>query len=694
MEGRRGGAVAKRPTRARRSADRATRAPLLCRAATRAGLVALVAASAGACSGADHRTVHLERVKPASDPSCGAPADARTLVITALGEFPATEATARAIEVGDDGPAIEVDGFPLATNSLEVEVRGFGGAVRAVGRTGLFSIDELDDGASVPVFMAPLDGFCPTGPPGQARDAPLAARAGPAVLIAGGSGDDGAPVDEVELYDPSTGQFSGLGAPLYGSDLDAGLTGATMTALPDGRVVVAGGAATAFQVYDPATSGFGAPQFLRQARALHAAVPLDADHLLLAGGCARLEGVACAAGSALSTSVVLTVSTGELADGPGLDRLRVGGSAVREADGRVLLVGGVDADGIPVTEAERIDLSGAGTSELVADTGAAASLLAGGGALTGFAPPEGPASQAAAVVPPGATRATAVDSIEARAGAALAGLENGQVLVVGGSDAATDGEPAAEAALYTPAQGALEPLPNGPGVSRRGAAAVALDDGSVLVIGGRGADGAALADAWIFRPALIGPWSAGRSATFATLPSAAPMVPRDPGRARIVAAEGTAPAHYRIESSGAGDALLSEWAILAGPRFTSLSLEASIAAEQGGAAVLLWFRDEATTALLALRPGQTAELLAVEAGEARALGTCTGETLGADDLAPGSGAGHQLAIEASGGELVASLDGRTVLSCRVDPPARGMVGVAPLGGEGAVLRLDLISASR
>jgi Galactose oxidase, central domain len=651
----------------------------------------LSASLLAACGDSDTRVVRIERVTPDADPDCGAPDDARTLVVTALGEFPATEATARSVDVAG-GAEVAIDGFPVETNSLEVEVRGFGGAVRAVGRTPLFTLEELEDGDAIEVFMAPLNGFCPTGPPRRPRDAPLAARAGSdRVLLAGGFAAGGEPVHEVELYDPSTGQFSGLGQPLYGSDLATGLAGASMTAMPDGRVVVAGGGATAFQVYDPAAgeSGeFGPPQFLREARAHHAAVALDPDRLLLAGGCAQLDGAACSAGTGLSTSVILTVSTGELADGPGLARIRLAGGALREADGRVLLVGGVDETGAPVGEAERIDPDRGRAGELVADTGSAPALLAGGGALTGFAPPGAPASQIAAVVPPGATRATPVDSIEPRAGPALAPLESGQVLVLGGT--AADGA----AALYSPASGALEPLPAGPGSGERsGHAAIPLGDGSVLIVGGSDADGAPLDDAWIFRPELTGPWSGGRSATFATPESAAAMVPRDPGMARAVAAEGAVPAHYRIEASG-GDDLPSEWAILGGPRFTSsLTLEASIAAEQGGAAVLLWFRDEVTTAVLALVPGRSARLFALEGGAERPLGSCTGQPIDAADLAPPEGAAHQLAVEATGGRLTAVLDGRTVLRCEVDPPAPGLVGVAPLG-EGAVLRLDLISASR
>lgn len=82
MEGRRGGAVASRPSRAR---------------CARLALVAAGALVATGCGEGERRVVRLERIRPAADPDCGAPADARTLVVTALGDFPATEATARAL---------------------------------------------------------------------------------------------------------------------------------------------------------------------------------------------------------------------------------------------------------------------------------------------------------------------------------------------------------------------------------------------------------------------------------------------------------------------------------------------------------------------------------------------------------------------------------------------------------------------
>src|SRR5690606_1827862 len=60
------------------------------------------ACGAFACGGEDVVSIELHRVAPAADPLCGAPADARTLVITALGDFSAAEGRAVSHSIGDD----------------------------------------------------------------------------------------------------------------------------------------------------------------------------------------------------------------------------------------------------------------------------------------------------------------------------------------------------------------------------------------------------------------------------------------------------------------------------------------------------------------------------------------------------------------------------------------------------------------
>jgi hypothetical protein len=157
----------------------------------------------------------------------------------------------------------------------------------------------------------------------------------------------------------------------------------------------------------------------------------------------------------------------------------------------------------------------------------------------------------------------------------------------------------------------------------------------------------------------------------------------------VVPASGDRPAHYRIESSGEGEAP-REWAVVAGPVFADVTVEASVSAEEGGAAALLWFRDPGDHAFVALEPGHPARLVRVESDAASPLGSCSAEPIGEGDLAPPA---HQLAIDVHDGALTAVLDGKTVLDCDLEPPASGLIGLAPLGA-GAALTIDLVSATR
>ena len=132
-----------------------------------APLVALLLIAA--CGDGDTRTVILERVAPAIDPDCGAPADARTIIVTARGDFP-PEAAAEALQI--EAGTVDIDRFPNNTRVLEVRVEGVGGEERTVGRTGVLDFDALDDGAVIPIFMAPRRGFCPVDEMASARTRP------------------------------------------------------------------------------------------------------------------------------------------------------------------------------------------------------------------------------------------------------------------------------------------------------------------------------------------------------------------------------------------------------------------------------------------------------------------------------------------------------------------------------------------
>ncbi len=629
-----------------------------------------------ACGGGE-RTVHLVRVTPEADPACGlAPNDAQLMLVTALGDFPRTTGTSEPIELGGGGE-LSIDGFPAATRVLQVEV--LTGGTPLVGRTMPFAIEDLEDGAELPVFMAPERGFCQTGAAeGIARDRPLAARAGAGVLIAGGR-DGTEPVTLVERYDPATGALEPLGGALYN-----GLTGATMTAVDDGRVLVAGGAAR-YQIYDPASGELEPAGELPAVRAWHAAAPLPGGRVLLAGGCGQLmtDG-ACAPATALLTTSVVDLDDGEVRDGPPLARARIGGVALAEPDGRVLLVGGRDEVDTPVAIGERIDPGLLLPAEEVVVAGGLAVRLDSGASLVALAA-DGAAADDAAVIPPGGLTAVAAVAAPApRTGATLTALEDGRVLVHGG----LDGSAGEEALIWDPDPGRFDPLdqPQAP-PPRDGHAAVLLDDGTVLLVGGHDPAGEARSDAWIFRPELTGPFTDQVVIAFGGT-DALSLVPSDPSRVR----RESAPGRLVVTAGGSGGGLPADWVVVGGLRFAAVALTARVRADTG-AAVLLGFVHEREHAAVVLAPGQRTRLYRRLGGEALIVDGCDGQVIDAADLS--AAAGVDLTVESRGDSVRASLAGRQVLTCTgIEPLDRGRIGLGPVGPAGSELTLFALSATR
>lgn len=659
--------------------------------------VALVATSA-AC-GSDVRTVDLVRVAPAADPGCGAPTDGLTLIVSALGDFAPSEATGRPVNLSEVDPAstFSIESFPAGTRVIELVVIGSGGVTRTVGRTAEFELESLEDGDQLPVFMAPRRGFCPTGASaGTPRRSPLLARAGDDVLIAGGVDGAGGPVDEVQLYRSSTGVVVSLGDALYGRENPLGLAGASMTALEDGRVVVAGGPAPAFQVFDPAEERFSVALFLPDARSHHAAVGLGGSRVLLAGGCDELDATGgCVSGRTLTTSTIVDVDEGTVMPGPSLARARRSASAFLEPDGRVLIVGGIDDAG-EVSDAERVDPLGVTSGELIAGASGVAASLADGGVLAGLAPAGSTPRDGAAIVPQGGAAAAQVASVPgARAGATLTALEDGRVLVLGG----LDGPGGDEAVLYEPDLerfARIEASPDagaGP-IHRREHGAVRLADGTVLIVGGIDTGGAVLDDTWIFRPDLTGAFTSDATISFGAAAADLAVVPRDPSRFRREPGGPGVPPMAVLESSGAGGVLPSQWALVSGPRFVGVTLTARVGADGGGAALISGFVDAGHYSAVVLIPGQTAQLYDVIDGVALLASECQGEVIDTADLGAPT-ALVDVALDVRDDRIEVAANGRVVLRCSErDEPGRGLVGLGVIGASGATLGAASISAAR
>jgi hypothetical protein len=109
------------------------------------------------------------------------------------------------------------------------------------------------------------------------------------VLVVGGDtyeGANGTTLASAELYDMGSGAFTSTGS------LHWGRLGHTMTALPNGKVLVAGGNVFRYyklpdqttEIYDPATGAFADGPLMITARASFTATLLPNGRVLMAAG--------------------------------------------------------------------------------------------------------------------------------------------------------------------------------------------------------------------------------------------------------------------------------------------------------------------------------------------------------------------------------------------------------------------------
>jgi hypothetical protein len=308
--------------------------------------------------------------------------------------------------------------------------------------------------------------------------------------------------------------------------------GHTATLLPDGRVLVAGGASSVAdgavggvvalaEIYVPATGTFAATGSMATARLGHTATPLADGRVLVAAG---LDVPRPGAVSDLATAEICDPASGTFVPTGPMAAARDGTTATLLPDGRVLVAGGFDREAGYLATAEIYDPA-TGTFGPTGPLATArwrhtAALLPDGRVLVagGFAREAGgPAYLATAEIydPATATFVATGSMATARAGATATVLTDGRVLVAGGTDGSENGTATAE--LYDPTTGTF--VATGQmATPREGHTATLLADGRVLLVGGLGP----LATAEIYDPATgtfsgTGPMTTARNGNTATL---------------------------------------------------------------------------------------------------------------------------------------------------------------------------------
>ena len=609
--------------------------------------------------GDDPARVRLVPVRPVpDDPRCG---DARPrpseLVVNA---FARSGEVLRTVPVDD---AVPIGDFPDDTEQLGVEARLAGSPI-AIGKTAPLAFRDLPNGATIPIFMAPPDGFCPLGTMRAARRAPLVARAGDGVLIVGGFDADDKPLASAERYDPATGTFLAVTVPsILG---ESGFLGATLTPLPDGRVVLAGGPQPVATIYNPATHAFG-ESVLIEGRAFHAAVATEGTELLVLGGCSAILSGACSGIARLGSRLYDATDADTLRELRPSTTLRVGrvGGQIFDigiqADGKraFVIAGGLPPlNGLPAPDAADVFSLDATDASAIVGSHFAAAALDGGAVLTAFAPDADTPNGSASVFP-ALTDARTIARAPDLAGVRLAGLENGRVVGIGG-------EPMGDVVRYDPTTDAWErvdadgPITSAPVLHR-------LEDGSLLVLGGA----PATADAFVYRPPLMGP--ASGSVT---------VVPIGPARANVLTPSDPSTVTRGMKWVLATGADAFARALVGGPRLANGTLRLVATVEAGGVGIVAQQTGPGRALIAELVPGAAARIATLDG-----VTSCKGDVVAPFDAETPA----TIILEVADDRVRLVREGVELVACDVvgEPGAWGVAAIGP-GARVAVETVSLV----
>jgi hypothetical protein len=632
--------------------------------------MALAAVACGAACG--DRPAHVTLVPLGG--ACGRPVGANLVKVTA---YAASGERSKSIALDE---TLAIADFPADTEQLGVEVLIGGGATGAAGKSAPLVFDALADGATIPVFMAPPDGFCEVGGLTAARGQPLVARAGAGVLVVGGVGLTGQ-LSTAEYYDPATATFSEVAVPQILADSQQGFAGAALATLPDGRVALIGGPHDAFVVFDPGKRAFATDPALIESRAFHAALATGDQEVIVAGGCSEVAGLDC---SGVARHQVVgypldRISAPEPTALLPMTSRRVGARLFDlgiQPGGRhpYLLAGGSGDPGL----SDRFTLTRDELTTTLAGGHAQPVALDGGAVLTAFASDDAPSmSGAASVYAPDGPAAIAIAKAPDVRFVRLIALEDGRIAGFGGD---LGGDLAGAVQIYDPTRDAwtarLPALSEQPGVLTAPSLA-RLDDGTVLVLGG-----AVSARAWLYRPSLVGPASGSVTVSPAEEVSRGVLTAPDPSTVTRVASQ---PPVWLLS---APDDALTARALVGGPRTATGSVRASVHVRAGGVALIAQQTAPGQALVAELVAGQPPRLVQLAGGTARPVCSHAPALAAFDPAVPVT-----LRLSISDHDARLALDDREILACDLIATDRGAWGVAALGA-GAQIAVDSVTVAR
>lgn len=334
-------------------------------------------------------------------------------------------------------------------------------------------------------------GFTPTGSMRTARVWHTATLLGNGIVLISGGVNGTAPITTAELYDPGTAKFSQTtGSPL------AQRSSATATLLNNGKVLLTGGKGTGgelatAELYDPAAQTFAATTgSLSTERAYHTATLLNDGTVLITGG---LNLAGDTLGTPVASAEIYDPATGSFTLlAASMSTGRFFHTATLLGNGKVLITGGaINATGIvsaelydPVTKT----FTPTGNMTVAREGHAATFLNSGKVLLTGGAASFGGDSVTEAeIYDPGTGSFTATNPmIHAHSAHSGTLLNNGQVLIAGGSSFFYGGGvigSLSSAELFDPTTGNFTATADMTAI-RESQTATVLDNGHVLVVGG------------------------------------------------------------------------------------------------------------------------------------------------------------------------------------------------------------------